>query len=100
MMKYMILLLPLLLMGCANTVEVREVAQYKCGEQIITTKILNDDSVIMTINNTDNVLIPVASPTGQKYSNVTEQIYFWQTGGNVYLRIRERDYPLCQQIVQ
>jgi len=100
MKKYLALLLPLLAMGCTNTVEVKEIAQYKCGEQIISTKMLGDNSVILTIDNQDNVLIPTISPAGKKYTNMTEQIYFWQTDGNVYLRIKERDYPMCRQLVQ
>ena len=38
MKKYLVLFLPLFAAACANTVEVEEDVEYKCGDQIIKTE--------------------------------------------------------------
>lgn len=100
MKKYLALLLPLLVWGCANSVEVENKAEYKCGEQVIMTEMLDDDSMIIRINGVNNVLTRVASDSGKRFENLATQVTFLQKGGDTYLGIKGRNYPLCQEIVR
>lgn len=99
-MKYWVVLLPLLLAACANTVEVEHQAEYKCGEQVIVTEFLDDDSIILRLNGVNNVLTRVASSTGKRYENTATRVTLIQRDGDTYLSISGRDYPLCQKVVR
>ena len=44
--------LPVLLTGCANTVEVKNAADFKCGEQIIHADVFSNDFVVQAHNKT------------------------------------------------
>lgn len=98
MMKYMVLFLPMLVMGCANSVDVENKAEYKCGNQIVTATYLEDDSVIAKIDGVNYVLTRVASAQGNRFENVASQITFLQNGSDVNLAMRGYNYPLCQEI--
>ncbi len=100
MKKYLALLLPLLVWGCANSVEVEDKTEYKCGEQVIMTEMLDDDSMIIRINGVNNVLTRVASDSGKRFENLATQVTFLQKGSDTYLGIKGRNYPLCQKIVR
>ena len=99
-MKYWVVLLPLLLAACANTVDIEKKAEYKCGEQVIVTEFLEDGSVIVRLNGVNNVLTRVASASGKRYENTASQVSFMQRDGNTYLSISGHDYPLCQELVR
>ncbi len=100
MKKYLALFLPLLIWGCANQVEVEDKTEYKCGEQVIMTEMLDDDSMIIRINGVNNVLTRVASDSGKRFENLATQVTFLQKRGDTYLGIKGRNYPLCQEIVR
>lgn len=100
MKKYLALFLPLLAIGCANTVEVEEKIEYKCGEQVLVAEMLDDDSMIVRINGVNNVLTKVASGSGRRYENLATQVTFIQKSGDTYLMIKGHDYPLCQEIIR
>lgn len=99
-MKYWIVALPMLLMACANTVEVEDQAEYKCGEQVVLAQMLDDNSMIVTINGVKNVLSRVASSSGERYENIATKVTFMEQDGDKYLEIQGRRYPLCQRIVK
>ena len=92
--------LPVLLTGCANTVEVKKAADFKCGEQIIHAEVFDDNSMIVRINGVNNVLTKVASASGERYENIASRVVFSQNDGDTYLTINNRRYPLCQEIVR
>ena len=73
-MKYWIAMFPLLLAACANTVEVKDKDDFKCGEQIVRAEFLDDDSIILQINGVNNVLTKVAAASGKRYENIATQI--------------------------
>lgn len=100
MMKYWILGLPMLIMACANTVEVEDQAEYKCGEQIVQAEMLDDNSMIVTINGVKNVLSRVAASTGERYENIATKVSFMEQDGDKYLSIQGRRYPMCQRITK
>lgn len=64
-MKYWILGLSLMVMACSHSVDVKDQASYKCGDQIIRVTVLNDNSMIVRANGIDHVLTKVASPAGE-----------------------------------
>ena len=68
-MKYWILGLSLMVMACSHSVDVKDQASYKCGDQIIRVTVLNDNSMIVHANGIDHVLTKVASPAGEKYED-------------------------------
>lgn len=94
----MVLLLPLLVMGCANSVEVENKADYKCGSQILSTTYLDDDSVVAKIDGVNYVLTRVASAQGNRFENTAAKITFIQNGDDVSLFMNGLNYPLCQEI--
>lgn len=98
MLKYLFLWLPFLITACSNRVDVEHHAEYKCGEQIIETSLLDDDSLIVKINGVDNLLNRAPSSFGRRYENAPEQISLERRNGDVFLIIKGRNYPLCQQI--
>ena len=55
-MKYWILGLSLMVMACSHSVDVKDQASYKCGDQIIRVTVLNDNSMIVRANGIDHVL--------------------------------------------
>jgi lipoprotein len=97
-MKYWIAMFPLLLAACANTVEVKDKDDFKCGEQIVRAEFLDDDSIILQINGVNNVLTKVAAASGKRYENIATQIVFMQQNGDYYLTIKGRNYPVCRKI--
>ncbi len=100
MKKYLVLFLPLFAAACANTVEVEEDVEYKCGDQIIKTEMLGDDSMIANINGINNVLVRTASDSGRRYENNATRVVFTQKDGETSLSIKGRNYPLCREIVR
>lgn len=98
MLKYILLWATFLIAACSNRVDVEHRAEYKCGEQIIETTLLDDDSLIVKINGVDNVLSRAASSSGRRYENIRAQITLERRNGDVFLIIKGRNYPLCQQI--
>lgn len=98
MRKYLFILLPLLATACANTVEVEDKAEYKCGEQVVMAEFLDDDSIILRIDGINNVLTKVSSSSGKRFENLATQVTFIQKHGDTYLNIKGREYPLCQEI--
>ena len=54
-MKYWILGLSLMVMACSHSVDVKDQASYKCGDQIIRVTVLNDNSMIVRANGIDHV---------------------------------------------
>ena len=92
--------LPVLLTGCANTVEVKNASDFKCGVQIIHAEVFDDNSMIVRINGVNNVLTKVASASGERYENIASRVVFSQNDGDTYLTINNRRYPLCQEIVR
>lgn len=99
-MKYWVMVMPLLLAACANTVDIEKKAEYKCGEQVITTEFLDDDSMIVRVNGVNNVLTRVASSAGKRYENTATQVGFMQRDGDSYLSISGRNYPMCQELIR
>ena len=65
--------LPVLLTGCANTVEVKNAADFKCGEQIIHAEVFDDNSMIVRINGVNNVLTKVASASRSEERRVGKE---------------------------
>lgn len=100
MKKYGILLLMLLISACASSVEVEERVEYKCGQQVILTELLDDDSMIVKINGDNYVLDRVETSSGKRYDNVSAQISIWKKSGDVNLWIKEHQYPLCKEILR
>lgn len=100
MKKYLALVLPLLAAACANTVDVEDKIEYKCGDQIVKAEMLGDDSMIANINGINNVLVRTASDSGRRYENNATQVVFTQNDSGNYLSIKGRSYPLCQEMVR
>lgn len=100
MNKYLVLFLPLLVISCASKVEVQNKVDYKCGSQIVTAEILDDDSMIVKINGVNNVLTRVAAPSGAKYENMATGVSFLNKGDENYLTIKGRSYPMCKEVVR
>ena len=86
-MKYWILGLSLMVMACSHSVDVKDQASYKCGDQIIRVTVLNDNSMIVR-----------ASPAGEKYEDAVSQVSFTKQDGEFYLGMQGRNYPLCLKI--
>gem|GEM_PF-299853 len=99
-MKYWILGLSLMVMACSHSVDVKDQASYKCGDQIIRVTVLNDNSMIVRANGIDHVLTKVASPAGEKYEDAVSQVSFTKQDGEFYLGMQGRNYPLCLKIKQ
>lgn len=97
-MKYWILGLSLMVMACSHSVDVKDQASYKCGDQIIRVTVLNDNSMIVRANSIDHVLTKVASPAGEKYEDAVSQVSFTKQDGEFYLGMQGRNYPLCLKI--
>lgn len=97
-MKYWILGLPLLVMACTNNVAVKDQAEYKCGDQIVQAKVLNDNSMILRINGINHVLSRTISAAGEKYQEPGTGISFTQQDGDLYLAMHGINYPMCQKI--
>lgn len=93
-------ILPLLLISCANKVEVKDATKYKCGNQVIMAEILDDDTVVITLDGKNYVLNNVVAASGAKYENIASGIVFWNKGSDNYLEIKGQNYPLCQEIVK
>lgn len=100
MKKFYLLMLPLLLASCANTVEVDKTATYKCGDKVVNVQYLEDETLIATIDGNTNVLSLVVSASGEKYENVATGVIFWNKGGDNYLEIAGRGYPNCKEIIK
>lgn len=100
MKKYLLLMLPILLAGCANNVEMVKKADYKCGQQVVSAQFLDDDSVILNMNGSKTVLNRIQSASGYRYNNPAAQITFIQKDGKTILDIYGQEYPLCQEIVK
>lgn len=100
MKKTMIMILPLLIMGCSSVIEVEKKAEYKCGEQVINVEYLDDDSVIMRINGTRTVLASVEASSGYRYENIVAKMLFIEKKGKTILSINSHEYPLCREIVR
>lgn len=99
-MKYLVLLLPLLVMGCANKVEIEKKIEYKCGAQVMTADFLDDNSVIARIDGINYVLVRVATPEGRKFENSVAHITLTQNSGGTYLSASGVNYPMCQEVVR
>lgn len=99
-MKYWILGLSLLAAACANTVEVKDKADFKCGTQIVHAEYLDDDTMVLRINGISNVLTRVASSNGKRYENIASGMAFMQQDGDFYLSIMGQNYPQCRKIVK
>ena len=97
-MKYWILGLSLMVMACSHSVDVKDQAGYKCGDQIIRVTVLNDNSMIVRANGIDHVLTKVASPAGEKYEDAVSQVSLTKQDGEFYLGMQGRNYPLCLKI--
>lgn len=100
MNKMLFLALPLLLAACAHEVEVESAADFKCGDKVIETQYLDDDSMIVKIDGRNHMLENVISASGAKYSNAKGDIIFWNKGSDNYLEIGDISYPLCKKIVK
>lgn len=100
MYKYLMLFLPLLLISCANKVEVKDINKYKCGSQVVTAEILDDDTIVLTLDGKNYVLNNVIAASGAKYENVASGIVFWNKGSDNYLEIKGQGYPMCKEIVK
>ena len=97
-MKYWILGLSLMVMACSHSVDVKDQASDKCGDQIIRVTVLNDTSMIVRANGIDHVLTKVASPAGEKYEDAVSHVSFTKQDGEFYLCMQGRNYPLCLKI--
>lgn len=97
-MKYLIAGLVILVGGCTNTVEVEDIREYKCGNQIIKAEFLDDDSIILQINSDNQVLNKVKTASGMRYENYLNKITFFKQDGYYYLTIDEQNYPMCLRI--
>lgn len=100
MKKAWMLLLPILAVGCARTVEVENKADYKCGTEVVSAQFLEDDTAILNINNVNYVLNRVVTDSGAKYQSMKSDISFWNKGGEAYLQIGEKPYPRCKEIIK
>ncbi len=97
-MKYWILGLSLLVMACSRSVDVKDQASYKCGDQIIRVTVLNDNSMIVRANGIDHVLTKTLSPAGEKYEDTVSMVSFTKQDGEFFLAMQGRNYPVCKRI--
>ena len=88
----------LVLGACAHTVDVEDMLEYKCGDQVIETMFLSDDSVIVSLNNNKFVLNKTASEDGVRYDNTNSKVSLRQDGSDTYLSANGINYPLCYEI--
>ena len=95
-----LLLSMLLLSGCANTVDVEDTIEYKCGEKVVMAEFLDDESIILRVNGANTVLTRTATDEGKRYDNSDSKMTFTEQKGNVYLSIEGKTYPLCSKIVR
>ncbi|MBR2299477.1 MAG: MliC family protein [Alphaproteobacteria bacterium] len=97
-MRYFILGLLFLVSACANTVEIDETKEYKCGDKIVKAEFLDDDSVIIKINGNSTVLHQTASESGTRYDNSDSKMTLTRQGRDTYLSVDGTSYPLCYEI--
>lgn len=97
MKQYWLVGLSLALIGCSNTIDIEDVREYKCGEQIIRVEFLDDESVIINNNGTNTVLAEVAD---NRYENSAAKIIFQKQHGDYSLSIDGHSYPICQKLVR
>lgn len=100
MKKLFTLLIPLMLAGCSNSVDVIKKGDYKCGTEIVSATFLDDDSMILRMKGTDYVLNRNEAASGAKYMNVGSAIIFWNKGSDNYLEVGGLGYPDCVEIVR
>lgn len=100
MKKMFLLALPFLLISCAHEVEVESSADYKCGDQVLETQYLDDDSMIVKLDGRNHMLESVISASGDKYSNSQGNIIFWNKGSDSYFELNGKSYPQCARIVK
>lgn len=79
-MKYWIPGLSLMVMACSHSVDVKDQASYKCGDQIIRVTVLNDNSMIVRANGIDHVLTP---PRRRVKNTKTYQVSFTNRTANL-----------------
>lgn len=96
----MLLMIPLLIAGCASKVKVEKAVSYKCGTQIISTEVLSDNSMIVKIDGINYVLTKVASNNGNRYDNLPSEISFREQNGEKFVTIKGIAYPMCQEMVK
>lgn len=100
MKKLSLFLLPLLVAGCSNAVEIEDKADYKCGDQVISVEMLEDETAVLRMNSTNYVLNRVVTASGAKYEGMKSGISFWSKGDEAYLAVGDKSYPKCKEMVK
>lgn len=90
----------LLLTACANPQEVREVRYYTCGESLVTSIVQEDDTMLLSVGDQQNVLHPRGSGCCTTYRNVSEVIVFSPWQETAYFDFAGEVYPICRTIKQ
>lgn len=94
-----ILMLPFVMAGCANTVEIEDKASYKCGNAIIEATFFDDDTMMVAMDGKEYVLDINDEASGDKYENMADKVVFWDKG-DIYFELNGQGYPTCQKIVK
>ncbi len=98
MNKFLLLMIPVLLVGCAHKPEVEKHVDWKCGDQVVSVQAFNGDSMVLRINGVNNLLIQTIAASGAKYENEATGVIFWNKGDENTLIIRDRVYPQCEKV--
>lgn len=96
MKKLPALLLLFFLASCAHRLEVESIKRYQCGPQMITVKILNNDSAVVIVNELKVILNRVSGGNEPRYEDVAGQIVLTILKNNrVEFKLDKMVYPRC-----
>lgn len=98
MKKYLVLLLPFILLGCSFTPKEGE-GKFMCGNDLITiTRVcpyslkLEFNGTTYRVRNYDSVY------TSNLYESRKDNIVFWQKDGSTFFTKDGKAYPACQRV--